>query len=116
MALLLWRPPDQPRAPRRRSLQDRAALRRFFTDMVERFQTIDVTEDLVVASANRTAVKFTARGVDKNGRLVVFEGIDAFELNDQGKIQPMWGYWNPEVMTVQLEPPRNQESPDEYLS
>jgi len=52
----------------------------------------------VFQSGNRIAVKFTGRGTGKNGQTVVFEGIDVFEINQAGKVQTMWGYWDPTAM------------------
>ncbi|HNP84467.1 MAG TPA: ester cyclase, partial [Nitrospira sp.] len=67
------------------------------------FEKITMTQDHVFLSGNRVAVKFTGRGTGKNGRAVVFEGIDVFEINQEGKIQTMWGYWNPAAMMAQLQ-------------
>jgi steroid delta-isomerase len=92
---------SEPAAPA--SLQGHAALRQFFLGIVGAFQKVGVTEDHVFVSGNRAAVKFTGRGIGKNGREVVFEGIDVFEVNEQGKIQTMWGYWNPAAMMAQLQ-------------
>jgi predicted ester cyclase len=52
---------------------------------------------------NRVGVKFTGRGAGKNGRSVFYEGIGVFEINQEGKIQTMWGYWNPAAMMAQLQ-------------
>jgi len=43
------------------------------------------------------------RGTGKNGRQVIFEGIDVFEINQDGKIQTMWGCWDPAAMMAQLQ-------------
>lgn len=91
----------EPGAPA--PLQGHAALRQFFLGVVGAFQKVGLTEDHVFLSGNRAAVKFTGRGVGKNGREVVFEGIDVFEVNQDGTIQTMWGYWDPTVMMAQLQ-------------
>jgi steroid delta-isomerase len=78
-------------------------LRRFFQGIVAAFHTVGVTEDRVFVNGNRVAVKWTGRGVGKNGRAVTFEGIDVFEVNDLGKIQQMWGYWDPAALMSQLQ-------------
>ncbi len=91
----------EPGAPT--PLQGHAALRQFLTNVLEAFQSIAMTEDHVFLSGNRVAVKFTGRGTGKNGRKVVFEGIDVFEINQAGKIQTMWGYWDPSAMMAQLQ-------------
>lgn len=84
-------------------LQGRTALQQFLAGALEAFEKITMTQDHVFLSGNRVAVKFTGRGTGKNGRTVVFEGIDVFEINQEGKIQTMWGYWNPSAMLAQLE-------------
>lgn len=84
-------------------LQGRAALRQFLVEVLGAFASITMTADHVFQSGNRVAVKFTGRGTGKNGRSVLFEGIDVFEINQTGKIQTMWGYWNPAAMMVQLQ-------------
>lgn len=91
----------EPAAPT--PLQGQAALRQFFLGVVGAFRNVGLTEDRVFLSGNRAAVKFTGRGIGKNGREVVFEGIDVFEINESGKIQTMWGYWDPAAMTAQLQ-------------
>jgi steroid delta-isomerase len=79
-------------------LQGHAALRQLFLGVVGAFRKLGVTEDHVFVSGNRAAVKFTGCGIGKNGREVVFEGIDVFEVNESGKIEIMWGYWDPAAM------------------
>ena len=77
-------------------------LRQFFDGIAGLFESVRLTEDHVFVSGNGAAVKFTGRGVGKNGREVTFEGIDVFEVNEQGKIQTVWGYWNPEAVLAEL--------------
>ena len=84
-------------------LQGHAALRQFLAGVLGAFEKITMTQDHVYQSGNRVAVKFTGRGTGKNGRKVVFEGIHVFEINQEGKIQTMWGYWNPAAMMAQLQ-------------
>jgi steroid Delta-isomerase len=47
-------------------------------------------------------VKWTGRGTSNQGRAVHFEGIDVFEVNEMGKIQTVYSYWNPAEMVAQL--------------
>ncbi|MBS0179972.1 MAG: nuclear transport factor 2 family protein [Nitrospira sp.] len=91
----------EPGAPS--PLQGRKALRQFLVEVLGAFETITMTEDHVFQYDNRVAVKFTGRGTGKNGRPVLFEGIDVFEINQAGTIQTMWGYWNPAAMMAQLQ-------------
>lgn len=91
----------EPGAPA--PLQGHAALHQFLVGVLAAFQTIGLTEDHVFLYENRVAVKFTGRGTGTNGREVVFEGIDVFEISQDGKIQTMWGYWDPAAMMAQLQ-------------
>lgn len=84
-------------------LKGHVALRQFLVGVLGAFEKLSMTEDHVFQSGNRVAIKFTGRGTGKNGRPVFFEGIDVFEINQEGKIETMWGYWNPVAMMKQLE-------------
>ena len=84
-------------------LQGHATLRQFLVGVLGAFEKITLTQDHVFLSGNRVAVKFTGRGTGSNGRTVVFEGIDVFEINQEGKIQTVWGYWNPAAMMAELQ-------------
>lgn len=91
----------EPGAPA--PLQGHAALRRFLAGVLDAFSRVGLTPDSVFSSGNRFAVKFTGHGTGKNGREVSFEGIDVFEIGQDGKIQAMWGYWDPTAMMAQLQ-------------
>jgi steroid delta-isomerase len=74
----------------------------FFQTITAAFKEVGLTEDQVFIAGNGAAVKWTGRGVSKEGRKVRFEGIDVFEVNDAGKIQTLHAYWNPAEMVGQL--------------
>jgi steroid delta-isomerase len=84
-------------------LQGHARLRQFLVGVLGAFRQLQLTADHIFTSGNRVAVKFTGHGTGKNGRNVTFEGIDVFEINENGKIQMMWGYWDPDAMMAQLQ-------------
>jgi steroid Delta-isomerase len=79
------------------------ALRLFFDAIVGAFSEVGLTEDSVFVVDSSAAVKWTGRGVGKNGREVIFEGIDFFEINEAGKIQTLRAYWNPATLMAQLQ-------------
>lgn len=83
--------------------QGHAEIKQFFEGIAGMFATVGLTEEFVHAAGNEIAVKWVGRGVGKNGKQVTFEGIDLFEINSDGKIQTVRGYWNPAVMMSQLE-------------
>ena len=80
----------------------RAAIREFLQSICRNFQSVGLTEDCVFVAGNGAAVKWTGRGISSNGKEVKFEGVDVFEVNEDGKIQTVRAYWNPAEMIAQL--------------
>ena len=78
------------------------ALGRFFDSIVGLVETIGLSEDAVYVCGNEAAVKWTGRGIGKNGERVVFEGIDVFELDAEGRIATLRAYWDPATLIAQL--------------
>lgn len=83
-------------------LQGHTALRGFFQQIAGLFDRVGLHEEFMSIQGNEVAVKWTGRGVSKDGREVTFAGIDIFEINDQGKIQVIKGYWDPAAMMAEL--------------
>lgn len=77
-------------------------LREFFETITAAFKEVGLTEDHVFIAGNSAAVKWTGRGISKQGKTVHFEGIDVIEVNEAGKIQTLHAYWNPAEMVAQL--------------
>ena len=84
-------------------LEGHDGLRQFFQGITGAFEKVGLKEEKVFISGNGAAVSWTGHGVGKNGREVSFEGIDVFEINEDGKIQKMWGYWDPAAMMAELQ-------------
>lgn len=80
----------------------RDGLREFFQSICKNFKSVSLTEDSVFVAGNGAAVKWTGRGTSTTGKEVKFEGVDVFEINEDGKIQTMHAYWNPAEMIAQL--------------
>ena len=74
----------------------------FFQTITAAFKECGLTEDEMFIAGNCAAVKWTGRGVSKQGKKVKFEGIDTFEINESGRIQLLRAYWNPAEMVAQL--------------
>lgn len=74
----------------------------FFQTITAAFKEVGLTENEVFIAGNAAAVKWSGRGISKQGRKVHFEGIDVFEVNEAGKIQTLHAYWNPAEMVAQL--------------
>lgn len=83
-------------------ISGRAAVREFFESICKNFKSVSLNEEAVFVSGNGAAVKWTGQGTSINGKDVRFEGIDVFEIDDEGKIQSLWAYWNPAEMIAQL--------------
>jgi steroid Delta-isomerase len=78
------------------------ALRQFFEGIAGAFEKVELFEDSVFVAGDSAAVKWTGRGTGKNGRNVIFEGIDVFEINADNKIQTIRSYWDPSAMMSEL--------------
>lgn len=74
----------------------------FFQTITAAFKQVGLTEDDVFVAGNGAAVKWTGKGISKQGRSVHFEGIDVFTINEAGKIETLHAYWNPAEMVAQL--------------
>jgi steroid delta-isomerase len=83
-------------------INGRAGIREFFTSIFKNFKTAALTEDSVFVAGNGAAVKWIGTGTSAGGKDVKFEGIDVFEINQEGKIQSIRAYWNPAEMIGQL--------------
>lgn len=80
----------------------RDAINEFLTSICKNFKSVGLTEESVFVAGNGAAVKWTGRGTSATGKEVKFEGIDVFEINEDGKIQTVRAYWNPAEMIAQL--------------
>jgi len=80
----------------------RDGIREFFNSICKNFKSVGLTEDSVFVAGNGAAVKWIGKGTSTSGKEVRFEGIDVFEINQDGKIQSVWAYWNPAEMIAQL--------------
>lgn len=80
-----------------------AALGAFFDGLVGMTNSIGLHEDHVFVCGAEAAVKWTGRGVGKNGKPFQFEGIDVFEIDAQGKIKRLFAYWDPPKLMAQLQ-------------
>jgi steroid Delta-isomerase len=77
-------------------------LREFFQTITAAFKEVDLKEEDIFIAGNGAAVKWSGRGISKQGRKAHFEGIDVFSVNEQGKIETLAAYWNPAEMAAQL--------------
>jgi steroid delta-isomerase len=76
-------------------LEGHDALRAFLTAINGGLESGGLTVDQAFPCGNSAAVKWTGKGVGKNGKPVAFEGIDVLHCNDEGKITLLHAYWDP---------------------
>lgn len=72
----------------------REEMRAFFTGLGGLFESVELVPEKIYPAGRETALTWTAQGVGKNGRPVAFEGIDVFELDEQGLITSIKAYWD----------------------
>jgi steroid delta-isomerase len=78
------------------------ALRQFLTEIFSAFETVGLTEDHIFVTGDIAAVKWTGLGRGRNGKDVIFEGIDIIECNPEGKIISVRAYWNPAPVVAEV--------------
>ncbi|MGD1912584.1 MAG: nuclear transport factor 2 family protein [Rivularia sp. (in: cyanobacteria)] len=66
------------------------------------FTKLEATKEHIFIAGNEAALKWTMQGVSKTQKVVNFEGITIFEINDGGKIQTTRAYWDPKTIIAQL--------------
>lgn len=79
-----------------------AGLRRFFSGITRTFQEMVLTPDASFHAGGQVAVKWNGRGTSHDGVRVEYEGIDVFEVDDEGRITRLWAYWDPRELFGQL--------------
>jgi len=84
-------------------MRGRAVLREFLQGLCAAFDQVEMTPDEVFVSGDGAAVKWSLTGVGKAGQAVRFDGIDTFDIGEDGLIREARGYWDPAVMMGQLQ-------------
>jgi steroid Delta-isomerase len=74
----------------------------YLLNFLEKFDRIGFAEEFIHLTDNEAAVKWTGRGIGKNGQEITFEGITIFRINEAGKIQTLRAYWQPIVILTEL--------------
>jgi steroid Delta-isomerase len=73
----------------------REAQRAFLAGVAALFHELDFRPRRVFPCGPSVAVYFSAHCVANNGKAVEVEGIDCFELDEEGRIRQVLGYWDP---------------------
>jgi len=80
-----------------------ASLRQFFDGIVGLASPIGLMEERVHVCGDRAAIQWIGRGIGrKNGKPVVFEGIDVMVFAADGRIREVHAYWDPAALMAQL--------------
>ena len=75
---------------------------KFFGILSMAFAELEIAQDQVFLVKNGAAVKWTMRGLGRNGRQGIAEGVSTFELNEAGKIKQVCSYWDDAAMMAQI--------------
>lgn len=84
-------------------LKGREAHRQFFLNFSKPFKVLGLIEEFVHIVDNQVAVKWTGFGTGKNGREIMFEGIDLIEMDVVGLVETVWAYWDPAAIIAEVE-------------
>lgn len=79
-----------------------AALRDLWEELTCPFRRLGVTEDLVVVTGGRAAVKWSVSGEGWTGQHADAEGIDIIDTDGAALITELRSYWQPERVRSQL--------------
>lgn len=83
-------------------IQGHEGLKKVFQNMAGAMKDWKFTAESMFVAGNEAAVKYTATGTLKNGKLVVMDGINVYEVNDAGKVQTVRAYWHPAEVAAQM--------------
>ena len=86
-------------------VRGRQELKTFVTGLFSLFSSFGLTPEEGFACGSGVAVRWTGRGVGRNGARVAFSGIDVFTLDAIGKIKMLQAYWNTEPVLRALSSP-----------
>ncbi|MEM9982088.1 MAG: nuclear transport factor 2 family protein [Bacteroidota bacterium] len=65
------------------------------------FESVGLYPDFVYVNGLNATVKWTGRGITKEGKEATFHGINVTTYNRQGKIISHIGYWNPQNIVIE---------------
>jgi ketosteroid isomerase-like protein len=77
---------------------------KFLRGMRRAWSTFASTPTRVFVRGNRATAHWTASGRSQTGNDIVFDGIDLFEIADDGRICRVEGYWDIEAVMRQMAP------------
>jgi steroid Delta-isomerase len=85
-----------------RVLEGRDGLNKFFNGMERTWNTFAMTPQEYFISGNRAAVRWNSEATAKSGKTAQFAGINVFNVNEDGLIDRMEGYWDAAAMMAQI--------------
>ena len=66
------------------------------------WQSLVMTPSAPYVRGNRAAVRWTASGMSAAGKAIAFEGINVFEVGDDGRIARLQAFWDFESVVAQF--------------
>ena len=70
----------------------------FFDGIINYIDRVNIELDKTFIVDKQAAIKWRMEATGKNSQVVTFEGIDIFEINQEGKVTNLWTYWDPSGM------------------
>ncbi|MFW5941667.1 MAG: nuclear transport factor 2 family protein [Chloroflexota bacterium] len=83
-------------------LEGESGLNKFFDGMERTWSEFEMTPGTAYRSGNRVAVNWTTTATARSGKTANFDGVNVFELADDGSIAQLQGYWDIKAMLSQI--------------
>ena len=78
------------------------ALKVFYGAIAGSFARLEIREEGVVAAGRFVAARFAGTATGASGKSAFFEGLDVFELDEQGRILRLTGFWDPAALMTAI--------------
>lgn len=75
-------------------LEGHAGMARFHKGLRRAWSNLRMEATAIHARGERAAVAWRAQGASTSGKAIDFEGINVFELAEDGRIRRMQGFWD----------------------
>ncbi|MHB8645472.1 MAG: nuclear transport factor 2 family protein [Thermomicrobiales bacterium] len=90
------------RVPGTSPTEGREAIRQVYRQLLAAFSQSDVHAVHIFIAGNGAALLYRGMFTAKTGKAVTVEGIDVFEVNEDGQIQAIRFYWDPAPLAAVL--------------
>lgn len=83
-------------------LEGHAGVAKFLRGLRRSWSSFSAQTQAVHVRGPRAAASWSAKGLSATGKNISFDGIDVFEMADDGTIQRVEGYWDLESVVGQM--------------